>query len=209
MTDKGLYSHLSRPGKLVVIFGPMFASKTSTLIAYLSNYEAVKNRILLINHSSDQRDIAKSGVLSTHRNHPSRLTTATEIYASNLEDVDPDLIVNSDVIGIDEAQFFHSMEPIRKWLLEMHKTIYVAGLLATSEGTVFGKFYELIPLASKIKHLKAICDFCLKEKNVEVEATMTLCLVEKNVEKLVGSSVYAPACLLCWEKRRNLIEVSD
>lgn len=210
MADRGLYSHLPRPGKLVIIFGPMFASKTSTLIAHLHNYEAVKYRILLINHKSDKRDIGKSGILTTHRKCPSRLQTATEVSVRRLEKVDPDLVANSDVIGIDEAQFYPSMDLIKKWLLEMHKTIFVAGLLATSEGTIFGEFYKLIPLACKIEHLKAICEFCLKEKNVEVEATMTLCMVEKQGDELVGSKeFFAPACLYCWEKRRHLIDASD
>ena len=45
-------------------------------------------------------------------------------------------------------------------MLEHKKLIYAAGLLATSEGKMFGEFYKLLPFSDHIEILYGFCYIC-------------------------------------------------
>lgn len=202
--SRSVSAYISPYGKLIIIEGPMFSSKTSTLISALSPHEAVRQTVCLINSDKDNRSNVGSargaGILTSHRTIPSKLSRVTEIKIGMLGKIDTDIIEQHSIIGIDEAQFFPDIEKVIYWVTDLHKTVYVAGLMYTSEAKPFGNFHKLLPYAEKIKRLKAICEYCLDDHGIAVaNATFTKCLVEKDGDELIGSDVYVAACLRHWK----------
>ncbi len=62
---------------------------------------------------------------------------------------------------IEEGQFFTNIySVVKKMLDENHKIIYIAALNGDSNRELFGEMYKLIPIASDIKFLKALCIDC-------------------------------------------------
>lgn len=186
---------------ITLIVGPMFAGKSQELLGRLERHEIVGQRILLINNARDTRkesgEANGAGVISTHRKNSLCLSHATEISVLTIGEVPIELVEECQAIGIDEAQFFPDIEKVIEWVTDLHKNVYVAGLISTSEGKIFGSVYKLIPF-SKMIQLTAVCEMCHKQHGVIVEATMTKCLVQKDSDELVGSSEYIPVCFDHW-----------
>lgn len=191
-------------GSLTIITGPMFSAKTQRLKAYLNVHNAIGDKCLLISHSIDERKkLTSSGILTTHDEYTSGIPTSVrQLKVNNLSEIPVSEILSYDIIVIDESQFFPDIILVKDWVMKYHKTVYSAGLIATSEGTMFGEFYKLLPFANKIKHVKARCLLCKEEtKNpsISIKAIMTKSLVPKDKDILVGSDTYIPTCLRHWQ----------
>ena len=199
-------------GELYLIVGPMFGGKTQRLTYELAVHEGLDHKILLVGPECDDRDedesIMSSGIFSTHRLTPNRLErNITEIVVKDLNEIPEKYISETDVIGIDEGQFFSGIkDTVLNWVMNLNKTVYVAGLLATSEGNMFGELYQLIPFVPSQNFIKidAVCVDCKKELDIlgvtgiRPPAWLNNCTVEKSGEVLVGSDVYTPVCLKHW-----------
>ncbi len=191
-------------GRLTMIYGPMFAGKTSRLTSSLAVHEGLNHKILLISHSSDDRsstgEASPSGILSTHRKSPGRVTAFQECHVSSLSQVSEKFLKECDVIGIDEAQFFEDIEIVEDWIKKYHTKIYTAGLLFTSEHKMFGNYYKLLAHTEDPIVLTAVCTPCLAEltavgiTGILPPAHFTKCLVNKDSDVLIGSSSYIPVC---------------
>jgi thymidine kinase len=182
----------------------MFSSKTQELLSKLSRHVAFDQNVLLVCSSVDDRkNLEKANSCTTHRKNTSQLVGVTEMKILNLNEIEDSVIENHEVIGIDEAQFFDDLEIVIDWLLKKRKIIYVAGLMSTSEGTIFGEMYKLIPF-SKIISLTAICRTCYElHDGIIVDATMTACLVKKDKDEMVGSKEYIPVCFRHWKEKNS------
>lgn len=192
--------YLNPHGYLITIYGPMFASKTDYLLMLLGIRMGIKQKILIINSMLDKRpDINESGVLTSHRDSPSKVKDANQIGVKNLADIPTDLIIDHDVIGIDEAQFFPDITLVFEWL-KLGKTIITAGLMFTSECKPFGNYYLLLSHADEKIPLTAVCLKCKEEMDthglsgMSHAAIMTKCLNTKSDDILVGSDEYIPVC---------------
>ena len=201
-------------GELRVIFGPMFGGKTSKFTSELGVHEGIGHNILVVNHACDNRsetgEAQPSGILTSHQLTPSRLNHVEEILVHSLKDVPIENIKHADVIGIDESQFFDDIELCIEWVSKLGKVVYAAGLLATSEGKMFGNFYKLLPYAQVIKHRVAVCTICMKRleqagiTGIRPPGIMTLCLTEKESAVMVGSDKYISSCLTHWTEANEI-----
>lgn len=204
---------MSKPCDLRIIYGPMYSSKTSKLLIELAVHEGLNHSILIINYAKDNRadtgEAQASGILTSHQLTPTRLERSSEIYVERLADVPKSLLDSVDVIGIDESQFFEDIELCVDWVTQLHKLVYAAGLIATSEGTMFGNFYKLIPFGT-VKQRVAVCTVCMNKlekagiTGIRPPATMTLCLsTHKTGDVMIGSSKYIAVCLDHWSEARR------
>jgi len=185
---------------ITLIYGPMFAGKTQELLSKLSRHEAIGQKVLIICSLKDKRDnLIQINSCTTHRKNPSSLENVTELKVLKLSEIDHCFIENHDVIGIDEGQFFDDLLLVKNWLLEKNKIIYIAGLMSTSEGNLFGEMYKLIPF-SKLIHLTAVCKKCYEQYGIVTDAIMTACLVEKNTDEMVGFEEYVAMCFAHWRE---------
>jgi thymidine kinase len=141
--------------KLEIIMGSMFSGKTSELIRRLKRHQVIHDNVLVINSKKDIRN--ESSVLQTHDK-----STFECVKTNNLMSVvGSDEYYNSDVIAVDEAQFFEGLRPFVEAALKEEKHVILAGLDGDFRQRVFGELLELIPLADDVTKLKALCMECM------------------------------------------------
>lgn len=202
MTDNLKPGMSSTLGYLVVITGPMFAGKTTTLIKELLTLKQTspETRILVLNHVDDERN---DGQLSPHlkleqlSDNDFHYRRVSQLSTVNVDDY--------DVIAVDEAQFFDDLIESVKWWLRLDKTVFCAGLTLDYRNEPFGDLLQLIPHADKLFNLRAKCVRCLaqakraKLNTAAVQHSFTNAIYSKRLvdvdgQKLIGDHVYQPVC---------------
>jgi thymidine kinase len=104
------------------------------------------------------------------------------------------IISTSQVIIINEGQFFDDLYPMVVSLLENGKKIYVGGLDGDFERKKFGQILDLIPLCDKVTKLTSLCSIC---KNGTPGIFSKRITMEKE-QTIVGSDNYIPVCRTCY-----------
>jgi thymidine kinase len=175
-------------GYLDITFGPMFSGKTNNLIDKVNSYidkskqQGKNNKTLVINHSSDDRDVGLSP-------HTKREVKTLVFKASLLSEINVDLY---NYIAIDEAQFFPDLKYTVEHWLKLGKRIHCVGLIANTERQVFGQLSSLFVIADNITQLKAFCYVC---GDKTPNASFTISIVPKKDGILVGAQeYYRPVC---------------
>jgi len=146
-------------GRLELIIGPMFASKSTELIRNINRYSSIGMNILVINHKLNTR--YNTNGISTHDKHKFENCVILE----NLHDIFSDDLIdiynNANVIIIEELQFFKDAYNVITNIVDnTDKIIIAAGLVGDVNRKPFGDVLLLIPHAEKIIHLSALCKKC-------------------------------------------------
>jgi thymidine kinase len=181
----------SNGGKLVLIMGPMFAGKTSTLISELTRYVDLDIPVVYINSSDDTR----GDKFSTHNSSLNQVSDKiVMLKTKNLMGIQQDEWMVYDVIAIDESQFFGDLVQFVKTCLSLGKIIYVAGLDGDTEQRIFGEMVYLIPYATEVRKLNAVCEICMKDKRI-ISAPFTIRKTISKEKKIIGGKdIYIPVC---------------
>ncbi len=192
---------------LEIILGGMYAGKTSRLVEIYKQCEFCNISVAVINHSIDNR--YDDEMLSTHD-----LVKIPCIKTDKLMDVWQDYInmeddqiiermrekmriVKSNVILINEGQFFSDLEEFVKKMMEYHKKVYVCGLDGDFERKKFGQILDLIPLCDKVTKLTSLCSLC-KDGTPGIFSKR---ITQEKEQTVVGSSNYIPVCRNCYENQ--------
>ena len=140
-------------GWIEVICGPMFSGKTEELIRRLVRAQIAKQRVAIFKPSTDNR-FAEDYIVSHNKRK------IKSLIIKNAEEIKK-YSKDSDVIGIDEAQFFDlSRIEICKKLAREGKRIVVAGLEKDFLTKSFGSMPDLLVDAEYITKVNAICMQC-------------------------------------------------
>ena len=182
-------------GKLRIVIGPMFASKTTFGASKFSSMIVFDDiRGLYITHIIDQSSGRREMECGTTHNPMLNIRGCDRIYVDDLDIVN---VEDYDVIFLDEAQFFNREDNLRynvhKWL-ELGKSVIVTGLVSDVNGNKFGNIGDIIYMADEIDMLKSYCLKC-KEEGKFVECSFTS--KKKKDGELVevgGSDIYYPSC---------------
>lgn len=138
---------------LDIIIGPMFAGKSSRIADIVSRYESLESRVLLIKPVCDDR------YGEQHVTHNKRKTPC--IAVDSLQQVSETLLKNSDIVIVDEAQFFTNLIPFCEFVVDtLEKKLYLVGLDGDSNRRKFGEILDCIPLADRVEKLHAFCRRC-------------------------------------------------
>jgi thymidine kinase len=185
---------------LTLITGVMGAGKSSYLISVLNNEARSNFNVIYINSSTDSREFL------THCRTKFLSDNIQKYHTSDLASLSfPNFPPKGDagtwVIGIDEAQFFHSLDKVVEWK-DLGINVYVAGLVAKSDRSPFGHMASLLPHVTEPVHCKARCQRCLetKRKRVDAEHTYKKPEVKVNSEGVAvgGVESYFPVCNECY-----------
>ena len=135
----------------------MFSGKTDELIRRLVREEIAKLNVQVFKPSIDIRgDINKV----TSHSKAEHDATVVENSRSIIGLVRPD----TQVVGIDEAQFFDSeIVEVCEELVSMGKRVIVAGLPTNFRGEPFGSMPALMARAEKVDKVHAVCMACGSE----------------------------------------------
>jgi len=148
-----MYHHYDG-GWIEVICGSMFSGKTEELIRRLRRAEYARQKVQVFKPVLDDRyGIANVSSHAGNRFEAQVVSTVNEI--AELVEAD------SNVIGIDEVQFFGwEIAELCNWLANCGKRVIVAGLDMDFRGEPFGPMPVLIAQAEQIDKLQAICMVC-------------------------------------------------
>ena len=145
---------ITKSGWLEVITGPMYCGKSEELIRRLRRVKIAKQNVkvfkpVLDNRYSKKDVVSHSGdsIEAVPVDHPEEI----------LERIDD----NVDVVGIDEAQFFHEdLVEICENLADKGIRVILAGLDRDFRSEPFGPMPELMARAEYVDKLHAICIQC-------------------------------------------------
>jgi len=171
-------------GRLELIIGPMYASKSTEVIRRINRYRAKNLTVLVINHSFNNR--YGSTNITTH--------DSTELKCCIILDKLMDLFTThadrykeADIIAIEELQFFpDAFQFVTTALDRDHKQVIAAGLIADSKRAKFGQVLDLIAHAEDITHLKAYCSVC--KEITDGCFTKRICKVPDDKQVFVGTT---------------------
>jgi thymidine kinase len=142
------------PGYVEVISGCMFAGKTEELIRRIKVLEFAKKQVLVIKPAIDNR-YSQTRVVS----HAGSSTES--IVVEKARDILDFVKEDTDVIAIDEAQFFdEDLAYVCDHLAKLGKRVMLAGLDSDFRGEPFGIMPTLLTAAEFVTKLTAICVKC-------------------------------------------------
>lgn len=148
-----------RKGRLEVIVGCMSSGKSEAFIGRIKRVRYEKRKAVVFKPSRDVRTDEKTVASRDGRTHDAvSVASSSDILAKHLS-----LVESSDVIGIDEAQFFDTDQEliaVVNTLIETGKRVIVAGLDTDFRGEPFEIVGRLMAIADSVSKLKAVCTEC-------------------------------------------------
>jgi thymidine kinase len=109
------------------------------------------------------------------------------------------MLRNSDVILINEGQFFPDLYEVVVDMLNNKKKVYVCGLDGDFERKKFGAMLDLIPLCDKVNKLTSLCSLCRDG----TRGIFSMRLTDEKEQTVVGSDNYIPVCRNCYSKKNS------
>ena len=181
-------SHRAGAGWIEVVVGSMFSGKSEELIRRLRRAQIAKRKVQIFKPRIDNR------YSDTHiTSHSAMQINADNVSSARelLERVLPD----TEVIGIDEGQFFDAELPaVCSTLADQGKRVIVAGLDQDYLGKPFEPMPQLLAIAEYITKTLAICMVCGEPAN------HTQRLVKSRELVLVGATdSYEARCRRCFD----------
>ena len=190
--------HRYEGGWIEVICGSMFSGKTEELIRRLKRAVIARQKVQVFKPALDDR--YSSVKVSSHDGmqwdaHP--VASPSEIPPAVEED--------TDVVAIDEAQFFDaSIADVCNTLAKQGKRVIVGGLDMDFRGEPFGPMPVIMSQAETVDKLQAICAVC------GAPASRTQRLIDgrpasyDDPQILVGAKeVYEARCRRCHQVRAH------
>lgn len=189
--------YLNNKGFLELIIGPMFSGKTTELLEIYKKCKFCNISVSIINHTIDNR--YHDTMISSHDKIMAPCLQAKELNHFWTDNSNNELR-ESDVILINEGQFFPDLYEVVIDMLKYHKKIYISGLDGDFERKKFGNILDLIPHCDNVRKLKSLCSIC---KN-GTPGIFSMRLTNEKEQTLVGSNNYIPVCRNCYEKNVQL-----
>ncbi|MFZ6010323.1 MAG: thymidine kinase [Bacteroidota bacterium] len=164
-----------RAGWIEVICGCMFSGKTEELIRRLNRAIIAKQKVEIFKPVIDKRYHEQHIV--SHNENEIRSTPIN--FASDILLLAGD----SDVVGIDEAQFFDdAIVDVCNTLANQGKRVIAAGLDMDYEGKPFGSMPNLLAVAEFVTKVHAIC-----AQTGEL-ASFSFRLIDNNEQVMLGET---------------------
>lgn len=174
---------------VTIIVGPMYSGKSSELLRYLERASIGKKKVCLVRPRLDNRKFFSHSVSTQTLYNKIEIPIIYYPLAESVSDY--------DVIGIDECQFIYDLDEFVRFLIKQNKTVYMSGLLATSESVIFDPIKNVLPYCDEIVKLNAVCVECsndignytrYKEGN------------KKHNVEIGGADKYDAVCAQCYFK---------
>jgi len=191
------YGEMRRRGRVEVICGSMFSGKTEELLRRLKRAQFARQHVEIFKPGIDTR-YSEQDVVT----HEGRSLLSTPVDSSQAILL---LGADSDVIGIDEAQFFdEGIVDVCNQLAWRGVRVIAAGLDLDFRGQPFGPMPRLLAIADDVTKVHAICVRCgalayVSHRTVPGERTV-----------LLGeTNEYEPLCRECYKKALAAKSLTD
>lgn len=200
-------------GYLEIILGSMYSGKSTRLLEIYKQCKFCNIPVTIINHSIDTR--YHNTMVSTHDKIMAPCIQTTKLsdiweYENAYEELNLEANLNpklyrhvklrsSEVILINEGQFFEDLYEVVVDMLSFNKRIYICGLDSDFERKKFGQILDLIPLCDKVSKLTSLCSQC-KDGTPGI---FSMRLSSEKQQTLVGSDNYIPVCRKCYDSKNE------
>lgn len=173
-------------GSIELICGSMFSGKTEELIRRLRRAQIAKLNVEIFKPRTDVR-YDENAVVSHDLN---------SIQSTPIDNSSSILLLgtNTQVVGIDEAQFFDDGLPdVCNKLANKGVRVIVAGLDMDFLGKPFGPIPAIMAIAESVSKVYAVCVKCGNP------ALYSYRLVPNDIKILLGEKeTYEPRCRICY-----------
>jgi thymidine kinase len=176
---------------LEVVMGPMFSGKTSYALSYVRRQRAIGKRVVVIKPDIDNRYTQNELIVSHDQDKLECMLWNTK---EPLCQIKLETIGNYDCFVLEEAQFFNHLHHFcTELLIQFRKNILVVGLDGCAQQKKFGEILDIIPLATSVTKLAALCQLCKDG----TPAPYTSTKYEANDEQVSvgGAEKYIAVCL--------------
>ena len=183
-------------GYLELILGPMFSGKTSTLKKIYDQCMYCNMPVMVINYEADNR-YCDASFMSTHDKIMIPCVkglSILEILEQNKEKVN-----ESEVILINEGQFFKDIDTVIHLVEDLHKRVYICGLDGDFKKNKIGSLLDLIPHCDNVYKLKSLCSECRNGKS----GLFSYRITDETDQVVIGVENYKPVCRACFERLSN------
>ena len=141
-------------GYIEVIIGPMYSGKSEELIRRLKRAKIAKQNVVVFKPIIDDR-YSKDDVVS-HSGY-----TINAIPIKDSSEIDKYIDESTQVVGIDEVQFFdENIVDMAISLADRGIRVITAGLDMDFKGEPFGPTPRLLAVAEFVDKIQAICSVC-------------------------------------------------
>lgn len=182
---------LKNTGWVEIIAGAMFSGKTEELIRRLNRALIARQKVEIFKPVVDTRYHNRYVV-----SHDESQIRSTPVHFA--EDIML-LAADSEVVGIDEAQFFdmHLVDIVTA-LADQGKRVIVAGLDMDYSGKPFGPVPALMAVSEFVTKVHPVCIRCGSIANYSHRLTE-----EKDTVVLGEKETYEPLCRKCYNESKN------
>jgi len=179
---------MMRRGRIEVVCGSMFSGKTEELIRRMRRAQFAHQKVEIFKPGIDVRYSEEDVVSHEGTSIPSTPVDSSQSILLLAND--------SDVIGIDEAQFFdEGIVDVCNQLANKGVRVIVAGLDLDFKGVPFGPMPKLLAIADDVLKVHAICLRC------GALAYVSHRLVAGERQVMLGETKeYEPLCRECYKQ---------
>jgi thymidine kinase len=171
--------------EFIVYCGPMFSSKTSSLLATLEKYKYQHKSAIVFKPNIDDRYSIDEVVTHGGWKVPAVcVKTGSEIleYLMSLEK-------EPQVVAVDEAFMIPGSADALTWLYTYGFTVVVSSLEMSSAGKPFSEVEKMLPWATQVHKCTAVCTVCGKDAHFTHKKQ-----VGGDEIEVGGSELYEPRC---------------
>jgi len=188
-------------GRIEVICGSMFSGKSEELIRRLRRAVIARQRVQIFKPIIDDRYSPDEIVSHSAQRIPA-------VNVANVTDITKSLDDRTEVIGIDEVQFFdNTIVDLCDKLANMGRRVIAAGLDQDYRGKPFEPMPQLMAVAEYVTKTLAVCSRC------GAPANRSQRIVHSNDRVLVGADgTYEARCRRCFEpdpEKQLMIELKS
>lgn len=168
--------------------GPMFSAKTTSLLSILDRYKYQGKKIAVFKPRLDDRYSVDD--ISTHGGW--KVPAFCVKTGSDILEKLTELNFNPQVIAVDEAFMIPDIADVLIWLYRSGYIVVVSSLDLSASGKPFKEIEKMLPWATKIEKLSAVCVVCNKDAFYTYKKQTGGDEIEVG-----GCELYEPRCSRC------------
>ena len=171
--------------EFIVFTGPMFSSKTSSLLSALERYKYQHKKTVVFKPKIDDRYSTEEIVTHGGWKYPAVcVKTGADVleYLTNLSE-------NPQVVAVDEAFMIPGIAESLIWLYKCGFTVVVSSLEMSATGKPFSEIEKILVWATKVEKCTAVCTICGRDAHYTYKKQTGGDEIE-----IGGSELYEPRC---------------